>query len=128
MSNDQKAISLDFYQWGVLIGADLDRLKNFVNNFTMNSHQFGPVNAGVVAEFQDHLDAMKRMAVAWGVASQKETIASPSQRPVAPQSSTKASQLELSSTSTNGVGEIQKKRRGRPPKIKDEKRVRLSPN
>lgn len=129
MSNDQKAISLDFYQWGAVLSADLARYRNFVENYTNMPERYGPVDAEVVAELHGHLDNTKRMVVAWAAACQKlnarfETATDSSSKT---NGSLTPPQQQPSFASKNGAVELPlPKRRGRPPKNED-KRVRLAP-
>lgn len=128
MPSDPKGnISLDFFQWGTLLSTDLGRLKNYVDNYTLNpSGHFGPVNANVVAQFQDHLDNLKRISLAWGAAYQKEAKANSHSENDSPKQTIPEAQPK-SSLSQSGETE-QPKRRGRPPKNKtEEKRVRSFP-
>lgn len=125
MSKNQISLSLDFHQWGVVIGSDLDRLGNFIRNYTMESATFGPVDARVVAEFHDHLDKMKVMTTAWAAAYQKQAVQSPSS------SSTKTPPDPAPTFSTSWNGDVApkvKKKPGRPKKIDVDKRARLAPN
>ena len=127
MSNDQKAISLDFYQWGAVLSADFARYQNFINNFTTLPERYGAVDAKLIAELHDHLDNTKRMVVAWGAACQKE-MKGPSEKATDSYSESPLDQQKPSSlTLKNGAEKSPtSKRRGRPPKNED-RRVRLAP-
>lgn len=123
MSKDPSVIHLDSFQWGTLLRSDLGRLAVFVENFTTRPDMFGAVDATVVKQFHDHVDNMKRMAVAWGAAAMKEATQNPSSIP----STNNQNRAAPYSTSENGETESVKRGRGRPRKDANEPRVRSNP-
>lgn len=125
MSQGPSTITLDFHQWGALLRDGLVRLNNFVENYTVYTERFGPVDASVVAQFHEHADNMKRMATAWGVAFQKEMAKS--QTRYSPISNLSSDQPQSSSTSQNGAEGSEKRKRGRPRKDENAPRVRANP-